>query len=174
MIKIRLARGGQKHRAHYAINVANVKNPRDGRFTEKLGYFDPHGNNVYVNVARALYWLEQGAQPTPRARVLLSNLGVMLAFHLKYGFDRGKASKAVILKRLSDWEKAINKRKEPKVNIVGTFVSVRNLLESLPDRPQIKQKPVRKKRAPKPKPAETPVMAAEAPDTKENANPDTA
>ena len=82
--KIRLARGGSKKRPHYAIVVADSRMPRDGRFLEKLGVYDPllakdNENRVKLDVARAQHWLSQGAQPTDRIARFLEAAGIVAA-----------------------------------------------------------------------------------------------
>ena len=79
--KIRLARGGSKKRPHYAIVVADSRMPRDGRFLEKLGTYNPllakdDENRVKLDLERAQHWLERGAQPTDRIQRFLEAAGV--------------------------------------------------------------------------------------------------
>ncbi len=79
--KIRLARGGSKKRPHYAIVVADSRMPRDGRFLEKLGTYNPllakdSEDRVKMNMERVQYWLDQGAQPTDRIQRFLEAAGV--------------------------------------------------------------------------------------------------
>ena len=78
--KIRLQRGGRKSYAFYSIVIADARAPRDGRFTEKIGSYNPNTNpaTVDLNFDRALYWLEVGAQPTDTVRNILSREGVLL------------------------------------------------------------------------------------------------
>ena len=78
--KIRLQRHGRKSYAFYSIVIADVRAPRDGKFTEKIGTYNPNTNpaTVDLNFERALYWVENGAQPTDTVRNILSNEGVML------------------------------------------------------------------------------------------------
>lgn len=73
MVKIRLARSGQKKRPFYRIVAADARSPRDGRFLEKLGTYDPNTNpsTVHLNQARVEYWLGVGAQPTDTVARLL-------------------------------------------------------------------------------------------------------
>lgn len=76
-LAIRLARGGAKKRPFYRIVVADTRSPRDGRFIERLGFFNPivapdHPERYKVNAERAKYWLERGAKPTDRVHRLLS------------------------------------------------------------------------------------------------------
>ncbi|MFD1344599.1 30S ribosomal protein S16 [Litorisediminicola beolgyonensis] len=80
-IKIRLARGGSKKRPHYAIVAADSRMPRDGRFIEKLGTYNPllakdDERRVVMNVERVQYWLSQGAQTTDRIQRFLENAGL--------------------------------------------------------------------------------------------------
>ena len=80
-MKIRLARGGSKKRPHYAIVAADSRMPRDGRFIEKLGTYNPllpkdSEERVKMNVERIQYWLDQGAKPTDRISRFLEAAGV--------------------------------------------------------------------------------------------------
>lgn len=81
-LKLRLARGGAKKRPFYHIVVADARSPRDGRFIEKLGTFNPQlakdaENRVVLNVERAKHWLEVGAQPTDRVLRFLDAAGLL-------------------------------------------------------------------------------------------------
>lgn len=105
-MKIRLARGGSKKRPHYAIVAADSRMPRDGRFIEKLGTYDPmlgkdDEKRVVMNLERIQYWLGQGAQPTDRIARFLEAAGA-----------RPKATRAN-LKKAEPGEKA-KKRAEEK------------------------------------------------------------
>jgi small subunit ribosomal protein S16 len=81
-MKIRLARGGSKKRPHYSIVASDSRMPRDGRFIEKLGTYNPllakdSEDRVRMNVERVQYWLDQGAQPTDRVSRFLEAAGVL-------------------------------------------------------------------------------------------------
>ena len=81
-MKIRLARGGSKKRPHYSIVAADSRMPRDGRFAEKLGTYNPllakdSEDRVKMNMERVQYWLDQGAQPTDRVSRMLEAAGVI-------------------------------------------------------------------------------------------------
>ena len=81
-LKIRLARGGTKKRPHYSIVVADARSPRDGRFIEKLGTFDPlkakdAADRVVLNLDKAKQWMVNGAQPTDRVARFLDAAGVL-------------------------------------------------------------------------------------------------
>jgi len=77
MVTIRLARGGSKKRPFYHLTVTNSRNARDGRFVERIGFFNPvaAGGEVRLSVdqERATYWLSQGAQPSERVAQLLKD-----------------------------------------------------------------------------------------------------
>ncbi|HET8700044.1 MAG TPA: 30S ribosomal protein S16 [Nitrococcus sp.] len=76
MVTIRLARGGAKKRPFYHVVVANVHSPRDGRFIERLGFYNPiaSGNEVplHIDLGRAEHWLKQGARPSESAAQLIA------------------------------------------------------------------------------------------------------
>ena len=84
-VKIRLARGGQKKRPVYQVVVADERCPRDGRFIEALGQYDPSQEQSLLNFKgdRALEWLNKGAQPTDTVRRLLRGAGVWAQFKAK-------------------------------------------------------------------------------------------
>ncbi|WP_126978157.1 30S ribosomal protein S16 [Frigidibacter oleivorans] len=80
-MKIRLARGGSKKRPHYSIVASDSRMPRDGRFIEKLGTYNPllakdSEDRVKMNLERVQYWLSQGAQPTDRIARMLEAAGI--------------------------------------------------------------------------------------------------
>ena len=80
-MKIRLSRGGSKKRPHYSIVAADSRMPRDGRFIEKLGTYNPllpkdSEERVKMNMERVQHWLDQGAQPTDRIARMLETAGV--------------------------------------------------------------------------------------------------
>ncbi|MDH7602608.1 MAG: 30S ribosomal protein S16 [Armatimonadota bacterium] len=79
MVKIRLRRMGAKKRPFYRLVVADSRSPRDGRFIEAIGTYDPTVDPpaVKVNIERAEYWLKNGAQPTDIARALLKKVGLL-------------------------------------------------------------------------------------------------
>ena len=87
--KIRLQLHGRKGYAFFPIVIADSRAPRDGRFIERIGSYNPNTNpaTISLDFDRALYWIEQGAQPTDTARNILSREGVMLMFHLRGGIS---------------------------------------------------------------------------------------
>lgn len=82
-VKIRLKRMGAKQKPFYRIVVADSRFPRDGRFIESIGYYNPTVNPVDVKIdsEAALKWLHNGAQPSDTVRDILSKAGVMKQFH---------------------------------------------------------------------------------------------
>jgi small subunit ribosomal protein S16 len=81
-VKIRLARGGAKKKPFYQVVVADERFPRDGRFIENLGQYDPKLDPPLMNLkeARVIEWLQKGAQPTDTVRTLLRKQGIWAKF----------------------------------------------------------------------------------------------
>ena len=104
--KIRLQRGGRKGYAFYRIVIADARAPRDGKFTEKIGTYNPNTNpaTVDLNFDRALYWVEVGAQPTDTVRNILSREGVYLMKHLRGGVKKGAFDEAAAQKKFDAWK----------------------------------------------------------------------
>ena len=104
--KIRLQRGGRKSYAFYSIIIADARAPRDGKFTEKIGTYNPNTNpaTIDLNFERALYWVEAGAQPTDTARNILSNEGVYLMKHLRGGVKKGAFAEATCQTKFEAWK----------------------------------------------------------------------
>ena len=104
--KIRLQRGGHKGYAVYRIVAADARAPRDGRFIEKLGMYNPNTNpaTVMLNFDRALYWLEVGAQPTDTVRNIFSREGVLLMKHLRGGVKKGAFDEAAAQAKFDAWK----------------------------------------------------------------------
>lgn len=99
MVKIRLTRMGKKKKPFYRLVVADSRSPRDGKFIEILGYYDPLPEPpvIKVNEERALLWLERGAQPSDTAKSLLSKVGIWDKFcQVKEARKKAKASGGVL------------------------------------------------------------------------------
>ena len=118
--RIRLQRHGRKGYAFYQIVVADSRAPRDGRFIERIGSYNPNTNpaTVDLNFDRALYWLQVGAQPTDTARNILSREGVCLKKHLLEGvkkgaFDEAKAGAAGGKRRSQSGKAAASGKPDP-------------------------------------------------------------
>ncbi len=108
MVKIRLARRGRKKLALYDVVVADARAPRDGRFIEKLGTYNPLTVPAKIEISddRAFHWLMQGAQPTDTVRVMLSSRGVMLKKHLQIGVLKGALTQEQAEAKLDEWMKS--------------------------------------------------------------------
>ena len=104
-VKIRLSRHGRKGRPFYHIVVADSRAPRDGRFIERLGSYNPMTNPAIIDLdaERAFYWLTQGAQPTLTVNRILSYKGVLLKKHLQGGVAKGAFSQEEADRRLAAW-----------------------------------------------------------------------
>lgn len=104
--KIRLQRGGRKGYAFYRIVIADSRAPRDGKFTEKIGTYNPNTNpaTVDLNFDRALYWVETGAQPTDTVRNILKDEGVYLMKHLRGGVKKGAFDEQAAQTKFDAWK----------------------------------------------------------------------
>jgi small subunit ribosomal protein S16 len=104
-VKIRLARHGKKGYPFYHIVAANSRSPRDGRFIEKLGTYDPNTNpaTVVLKSDRVLYWLGVGALPTDTCRQILSHKGIMLRKHLLEGVKKGALTQEAADEKYNAW-----------------------------------------------------------------------
>jgi len=117
-VKIRLQRHGSKKRPFYFIVVANTAAPRDGKFIEKLGTYNPLTvpAAVRINRERALHWMLQGAQPTNTCRRILSFKGVLYLRHLLRGVQLGLFDEATAMEKFENWnaehEELVAKREE--------------------------------------------------------------
>ncbi|MEC9208939.1 MAG: 30S ribosomal protein S16 [Bacteroidota bacterium] len=103
--RIRLARHGRKKQAFYHIVVADTKAPRDGRFIEKLGIYNPNTNpaTIDINFDSAVAWLLKGAQPSDTARAILSYKGIMMKKHLMAGVAKGAFNEEEAENRFTAW-----------------------------------------------------------------------
>ena len=90
-VKIRLARRGRKKLAMFDVVVSDARAPRDGRFVEKIGTYNPNTNpaTVVLNEKQAIQWVLNGAQPTDTVRAILSHKGILYAKHLQVGVNKG-------------------------------------------------------------------------------------
>ncbi len=118
--KIRLQRHGKKGQPFYHIVVADNRSPRDGKFIEKIGTYNPLTEPAQVNLKfdRALYWYSVGAVPTDTVRSLLSKKGVMLKYHLLQGVRKGAMTEEQAEVKFQNWMK----EKEAKLENVAKTV----------------------------------------------------
>jgi len=113
--KIRLQRFGRKGYAFYQIVIADSRAPRDGKFIERIGSYNPNTNPATIDLKfdRALYWLQTGAQPTDTTRTILSREGVYMKKHLLEGVKKGAFDEAAADVKFDTWlqEKHISLQK---------------------------------------------------------------
>ena len=113
-VKIRLQRHGKKNFAFFHIVVADTRAPRDGRYIEQLGSYNPNTNpaTIVLNSERALAWLNVGAEPSLLARRILSYEGVLLRKHLQGGVAKGALTQEQAYAKFEAWKA----QKDAKVN----------------------------------------------------------
>jgi len=115
-VKIRLARKGRKKKAYYHIVVADSRSPRDGRYIEKIGSYNPVTNpaTIELDFDKALGWLQNGALPTETCRAILSSKGVLIKKHLLEGVKKGAFDDAEATRRFEAWMKQNEEKLEAK------------------------------------------------------------
>lgn len=103
--KIRLQRFGKKGYAFFHVVVADSRAPRDGKFIEKLGTYNPNNNpaTIDINFERSLHWVKTGAQPTDTCKALLSYKGVIYKNHLDKGVAKGALTQEQADKKFAAW-----------------------------------------------------------------------
>ncbi len=104
-VKIRLARRGRKKLAMYDVVVADARAPRDGRFIEKIGTYNPNAPVAAIELdnEKAFTWLMNGAQPTDTVKAMLSYRGVLYRKHLQIGVIKGALTQDEADKKLQEW-----------------------------------------------------------------------
>jgi small subunit ribosomal protein S16 len=117
-VKIRLSRLGKKHNAYYHIVVADSRAPRDGKFIEVIGNYNPNTNPATINIDsdKALGWLNKGAQPTDTCRAILSYKGVLLRNHLQKGVTKGVITQEAADEKINSWLEAKHNKIADKSN----------------------------------------------------------
>ncbi|MBN1598573.1 MAG: 30S ribosomal protein S16 [Bacteroidales bacterium] len=118
--KIRLTRQGRKKKPIYHIVVADSRAPRDGKYIERLGQYDPSTNpaSIDLDFERSLDWLQKGAQPTDTCRAILSYKGVLMRKHLLEGVKKGAFSEDEANKRFEKWMKEKDAKIQAKADSV--------------------------------------------------------
>lgn len=104
-VKIRLQRHGKKDAAFFHLVVADSRSPRDGKFIEKVGTYNPNTNpaTIELNFDSALEWMLKGAQPTDTCRAILSYKGVLMKKHLVEGMKKGALTEAQVNEKFTKW-----------------------------------------------------------------------
>ncbi|TAF68230.1 MAG: 30S ribosomal protein S16 [Cytophagales bacterium] len=123
-VKIRLARRGRKKNALYDVVVSDARAPRDGRFIEKIGTYNPNTNpaTIQLDEERALRWLLNGAQPTDTVRAMLSYRGVLFKKHLQIGVIKGAISQEQADEKYNTW---LNQKQSQIQNKVDRLADAR-------------------------------------------------
>jgi len=105
-VKIRLSRRGRKKLAMFDVVVSDARAPRDGRFIEKLGTYNPNTNpaTVVLNEKQAIKWVMDGAQPTDTAKAILSYKGILYAKHLQVGVIKGALTQEQADAKFEAWK----------------------------------------------------------------------
>ncbi|WP_019948543.1 30S ribosomal protein S16 [Hymenobacter aerophilus] len=121
-VKIRLARRGRKKAAMFDIVIADSRAPRDGRFIEKIGTYNPQTNPATINFdgEKAFDWIMKGAQPTDTVRAMLSYRGVLYRKHLQLGVIKGAISQETADERYTAWKEDKDAKIEGKRTSLGT------------------------------------------------------
>jgi small subunit ribosomal protein S16 len=116
-VKIRLTRRGRKKQVMYDVIVADARSPRDGRFIEKIGTYNPNTNPASINIddKKALDWVLKGAQPTDTVKAMLSYRGIMMKKHLQIGVNKGAISQEDADKKFELWLEQKNNKIQGKV-----------------------------------------------------------
>ena len=114
--RIRLQRKGKKGKPFYHLVVADQRSPRDGKYIERIGAYDPNRNPAMVEVDhdKAVAWMQQGAQPSDTARAILSYTGVVFKNHLQNGVKKGAFDQAEAERRFEAWKSEKNTKIEAK------------------------------------------------------------
>ncbi len=104
-VKIRLSRRGRKKQAMYDVVIADARSPRDGRFIEKLGTYNPNTNPATIKLddEKTLSWVMTGAQPTDTVRAILSYRGIMFKKHLQVGVNKGAITQEESDAKFEQW-----------------------------------------------------------------------
>lgn len=120
-VKIRLARRGRKKLALYDVVVADSRSPRDGKFIEKIGTYNPATVPASINLDenKAFDWLMKGAQPSDTVRAMLSYRGVMLRRHLQIGVIKGAITQEQADSKLAEWVNAKQSKIQSKIDSVA-------------------------------------------------------
>ena len=171
-VKLRLQRKGRKKAPFYHIVAADARAPRDGRFIEKIGTYNPLTvpATIVLDRERAYDWLMKGAQPTDTVRAILRFKGIMYQKHLAIGVKKGAMTEEEAQAKLNTWieakEARIAKRRE------ATEESKKHFLAAVDGSPKPKAKPAaEEKPAEAPAAEETPAAEVETPATAEATAP---
>lgn len=165
-VKIRLSRHGKKGHPYFHIIVADARSPRDGKYIERLGFYNPNTNpaTIDIDVDSAVKWLENGAQPTDTARAILSYKGVLYKSHLLKGVKKGAFDEAEAEKRFETWQKEKQDKVEGKISSLASSETqaAADRLKAETEKNEARAASIAAANAPEPEPV---VEAPEATDT---------
>lgn len=147
-VKLRLQRRGRSKAPFYHIVAADSRSPRDGRFIEKIGTYNPLTvpATIELNNDRALYWMMTGAQPSDTVRAILSYKGIMLRKHLQMGVAKGAITQEQADEKLAAW--VADKDNKVTLHREATAEKKRQFIIAMDGKPKIKAKPVVEEEAP--------------------------
>jgi len=150
-VKIRLSRQGRKKLPFYHIVVADSRAPRDGRFIERVGSYNPVTNpaTIEINFERALDWLQKGAQPTDTCRAILSYKGVMIKKHLLEGVTKGALTAEQAEAKFQAWMESKDAKVQAKIDslVKGKRDDIKKRIEAENKVKEARAQEVAKKRA---------------------------
>jgi small subunit ribosomal protein S16 len=121
-VKIRLFRRGRKKLALFDVVVADARSPRDGKFIEKIGVYNPNTNpaTIELNETKAFDWIMKGAQPTNTVKAMLSYKGILFHKHLQIGVNKGALTQEEADKKLAAWKDSKTSKIEGKKDKLAT------------------------------------------------------
>jgi small subunit ribosomal protein S16 len=173
--KIRLQRHGKKGQAFFHIVIADGRAPRDGKFIERIGTYNPNTNpaTIDINFDKTLTWLKNGAQPTDTCRAILSYKGVLHKYHLLKGIAKGAHTEEQVEEKFAKWleekESRITGKKDMLISNKETLAKTR--FEEETKAKDAKAAKIAAKNAPAPEVTEeenAPETEGEAPAAEEN------
>jgi small subunit ribosomal protein S16 len=120
-VKIRLTRRGRKKLALYDVIVADARAPRDGRFIEKIGTYNPNTNpaTIQLNDDKAFQWVMNGAQPTDTVKAMLSYRGILYKKHLQIGVLKGAITQEQADAKFNEWKETKENKISGKVDTLA-------------------------------------------------------
>jgi small subunit ribosomal protein S16 len=172
-VKIRLQRHGKKGAAFFHIVIADGRAPRDGKFIEKIGTYNPTTNPATINLDsdKALTWLNNGAQPTDTCRAILSYKGVLYRNHLQGGVTKGALTQEQADAKFSKWLSEKESKVSGKVEKLDSAKkdAYKNRMAAEAAAKEAKAAKIAAKNTPPPPAEETAAPEAEAPQTESEA-----
>ena len=172
-VKIRLARRGRKKAAIYDIVVADARSPRDGKFIEKLGTYNPNTNPATMDFSdeKAFQWLMNGAQPTDTVKAMLSYRGILFKKHLQIGVNKGAITQETADARFEEWKNAKDAKIAGKVESLGSAkeAAKKAALEAETKKKEARAEAIRQREADKAAANAPAAEAEEAPEAPETA-----